>query len=264
MSVEPVRHADQLTDETREAAFSVHVTGPLARSRRSLKHNDTFAVLDGRGDIDTSAGTDGLFQCDTRFLSRLELLINGVQPLLLASNLSDDNFLLTIDLTNPDIVVDGHVLFQKDMVHIVRSIFIWNETIHQRIGVRNHGVLPVMFDLTVKFDNDFADLFEVRGSARKKRGLFESKIIGSKKLQYLYRGLDNVVRKTTIDFHPQPAMLDAHRASYRVNLAAGVDFSLCVAVSCNSTKRQRHQRLPGRCCRPGGRCGHPEPELHRS
>jgi glycogen debranching enzyme len=236
MSVEPVRHADQLTDETREAAFSVHVTGPLARSRRSLKHNDTFAVLDGRGDIDTSAGTDGLFQCDTRFLSRLELLINGVQPLLLASNLSDDNFLLTIDLTNPDIVVDGHVLFQKDMVHIVRSIFIWNETIHQRIGVRNHGVLPVMFDLTVKFDNDFADLFEVRGSARKKRGFFEGKIIDSKKLQYLYRGLDNVIRKTTIDFHPQPAMLDAHRASYRVNLAAGVDFSLCVAVSCNSDK----------------------------
>src|SRR5215475_12449631 len=205
MTVESIRHAVQLTDEPPEAAFSVHVTAPFARSRRSLKHNDTFAVLDGHGDIGASTKSpDGLYHCDTRFLSRLELLINGVQPLLLASNLSDDNFLLTVDLTNPDIVVDGHVLFQKDMVHIVRSIFIWNETIHQRIGVRNHGVLPVTFDLTVKLDNDFADLFEVRGSTRKKRGLFESKIIGSKKLQYLYRGLDNVVRKTTIDFHPQP------------------------------------------------------------
>src|SRR5262252_9043598 len=226
MSVESVRHAVQLIDDTPEAPFSVHLTGPLTRSRRSLKHNDTFVVLDEHGDIGASVGSaDGLFQSDTRFLSRLELLINGVQPLLLASNLSDDNFLLTVDLTNPDIVVDGHIVFQKDMIHIVRSIFIWNQTIHQRVGVRNHGVLPVMFDFTVKFDNDFADLFEVRGTARKKRGLFESKIIGSKKLQYLYRGLDNVVRKTTIDFHPQPAMLDAHRASYRVNLAAGVDFS---------------------------------------
>src|SRR5215813_13064374 len=228
MSVEPVRHADQLTDETREAAFSVHVTGPLARSRRSLKHNDTFAVLDGRGDIDTSAGTDGLFQCDTRFLSRLELLINNVQPLLLASNLSDDNFLLTVDLTNPDIVVDGHVLFQKDTIHIVRSIFIWNQTIHQRIGVRNHSVLPVMFDLSVKFNNDFADLFEVRGATRKKRGFFDSKIIDSKHVRYLYRGLDDVVRKTTLHFDPQPAALDASRVSYRVELPAGADFSLFI------------------------------------
>ena len=134
MSVEPVRHAVQLIDGTPEAPFSVHVTGPLSRSRRSLKHNDTFAVLDAHGDIGTSVGSpDGLFQSDTRFLSRLELLINGVQPLLLASNLSDDNFLLTVDLTNPDIFVDRHVRFQRDMVHIVRSIFIWNKTIYQRI-----------------------------------------------------------------------------------------------------------------------------------
>src|SRR5215470_6834972 len=120
MSGEPVRHPSLLTDPAPETPFSVQATGPVGRSRRSLKHNDTFLVLDTHGDIGASAGgTDGLFQCDTRFLSRLELLINGMQPLLLASSLSDDNFLLTVDLTNPDIAVDGHVLFQKDMVHIV-------------------------------------------------------------------------------------------------------------------------------------------------
>jgi glycogen debranching enzyme len=236
MSVEPVRHAVQLIDGTPEAPFSVHVTGPLSRSRRSLKHNDTFAVLDAHGDIGTSVGSpDGLFQSDTRFLSRLELLINGVQPLLLASNLSDDNFLLTVDLTNPDIFVDRHVRFQKDMVHILRSIFIWNKTIYQRIGVRNHGDLPGTFDLTVKFDNDFADLFEVRGTPRKKHGSFESKIIDSKKIRYLYRGLDDVVRKTTIHFEPQPAVLDAHRANYQIDLPAGANFSLFVMVSCDKS-----------------------------
>src|SRR5262245_32166281 len=234
MSVEPVRHADQLTDETREAAFSVHVTGPLARSRRSLKHNDTFAVLDGHGDIGASAGSpDGLYHCDTRFLSRLELLINGVQPLLLASNLSDDNFLLTVDLTNPDIVVDDHVLIQKDMIQILRSIFIWNEAIYQRIGVRNHGALPMAFDLTMKLGSDFADLFEVRGTVRKKRGSSEGKLIDSKNLRYLYHGLDDVVRKTTMHFHPQPTALDARRASYRVDLPAGADFSFFVTVNCD-------------------------------
>src|SRR5215475_2533201 len=227
MTVESIRHAVQLTDEPPEAAFSVHVTAPFARSRRSLKHNDTFAVLDGHGDIGASTKSpDGLYRCDTRFLLRLELLINGVQPLLLASNLSDDNFLLTIDLTNPDIVVDGHVLFQKDMIHIVRTIFIWNETVHQRIGVRNHGILPVIFNLTMKCSSDFADLFEVRGTVRRKRGFSKSKIIDSSTLRYIYLGLDDVVRQTTMHFHPQPAALDTDEAHYRVELTAGAAFSL--------------------------------------
>src|SRR5215470_10592499 len=115
----PVGHQTLGVDATLEEPYSVQATGPVGRARRSLKHNDTFLILDAHGDIGASAGTsDGLFRCDTRFLSRLELLINGTQPLLLASNLSDDNFLLTIDLTNPDFVVDGHVIFEKDTIHL--------------------------------------------------------------------------------------------------------------------------------------------------
>ena len=237
MSVEPVRRAAPLAEVTPEALFSVQATGPTARSRRSLKHDDTFLVLDAHGDVGASAGgPDGLFHCDTRFLSRLELLINGVQPLLLASSLSNDNFLLTVDLSNPDIVVDGHVLFPKDMIHIVRSTFIWNKTVHQRIGVRNHGISPVMFDLTVKFGSDFADLFEVRGTVRRKRGFSESQINDPSTLRYIYHGLDNAARQATIHFHPQPAALDAQSARYRVDLPSGAAFSLFVMVSCESSQ----------------------------
>ena len=42
-------------------------------------------------------------QSDTRYLARLELVLNDMQPLLLGSNLRDDNSGLTVDLTNPDI-----------------------------------------------------------------------------------------------------------------------------------------------------------------
>ena len=236
MSVESVRHAARLAEVTPEEQFSVQATGPTAISRRSLKHNDTFLVLDGHGDVGaTAGGPDGLFHFDTRFLSRLELLINGVQPLLLASNLSNDNFLLTVDLTNPDIVVDGHVRFQKDMVHIVRSIFIWNKSVHQRIRVCNHGALPVKFDLTMKFGSDFADLFELRGTVRRKRGVSESRIIDLGTLRYIYRGLDHVVRQTTMHFHPQPAALDAGNARYPVELPAGAAFSLFITVNCQNS-----------------------------
>ena len=97
-------------------------------------------MLDSHGDIGASAGgTDGLFHCDTRFLSHLELLLNGMQPLLLGSNLRDDNTLLTVDLTNPDMYFDDHLVLPKDTLHIVRTIFLWRDTVYQRLAIRNHG-----------------------------------------------------------------------------------------------------------------------------
>ena len=86
-------------------------------------------VLDSHGDIGASAGgPDGLFHADTRYLARLELMLDDMQPLLLGSNLRDDNSALTVDLTNPDIYRDGRLVLPKDMLHIVRTIFLWRGT----------------------------------------------------------------------------------------------------------------------------------------
>src|SRR6266850_2156334 len=143
-----------------ESPFYIPMTGPAARPRRALKHDDTFVVLDSHGDIGASAGgPDGLFNADTRYLARLELVLDGVQPLLLGSNLRDDNSALTVDLTNPDVYRNERIVLQKDMLHIVRTIFLWRGTAYQRIGLQNHGDRPARFDLTLLFDNDFADLF---------------------------------------------------------------------------------------------------------
>jgi glycogen debranching enzyme len=156
-----------------EAPFYIPATGPATRPRRTLKHDDTFLVLDSHGDIGASAGgTDGLFHCDTRFLSHLELLLNGMQPLLLGSNVRDDNTLLTVDLTNPDVYVEDHLALPKDTLHVVRTIFLWRDTAYQRLAIHNHGDRPVDLRLTMLFDSDFADLFEVRGLRRKRRGFW--------------------------------------------------------------------------------------------
>ena len=111
-----------------------------ARPKRSLKHGDSFAVLDGHGDIGVSAdGSDGFFHCDIRFLSRLELRFNQIAPLLLGSNVTDDNSILTADLTNPDIFVDNQRVLRKDTLHIVRTTFVSSGNIYQRLGLQNHG-----------------------------------------------------------------------------------------------------------------------------
>ena len=226
-----------------EAPFYIPMTGPAARPRRSLKHDDTFIVLDSHGDIGASAGgPDGLFNADTRYLARLELVLDDVQPLLLGSNLRDDNSALTVDLTNPDIYRTGRIVLQKDMLHIVRTVFLWRGTAYQRIGLQNHGENLANFDLTLLFDNDFADLFEVRGEKRPRRGTSSSKLLGPADVVLDYRGLDGKSRSTALHFDPRPTRLAVNAATYHFELAPQQISSLFVAASCN--KPAGHKPVP--------------------
>ena len=217
-----------------ESPFYIPMTGPAARPRRSLKHDDTFVVLDSHGDIGASAGgPDGLFNADTRYLARLELVLDEVQPLLLGSNLRDDNSALTVDLTNPDVYRQGRIVLRKDMLHIVRTIFLWRGAAYQRIGVQNHGEDHASFDLTLLFDNDFADLFEVRGEHRLRRGSRSGKLLGSSDVTLEYNGLDDKSRVTALQFDPPPTRLTLNAATYHLDLAPQEVRSLFVVASCN-------------------------------
>jgi len=222
------------TEIVLESPFYIPMTGPAARPRRSLKHDDTFIVLDSHGDIGASAGgPDGLFNADTRYLARLELVLDELQPLLLGSNLRDDNSGLTVDLTNPDVYRQGRIVLQKDMLHIVRTIFLWRGTAYQRIGVQNHGDRPASFDLTLLFDNDFADLFEVRGERRPRRGVGTGRLLGPADILLEYKGLDDQSRNTALHFDPRPTRLAVNAAIYHFDLAPQQVSSLFVAASCN-------------------------------
>ena len=217
-----------------ESPFYIPMTGPAARPRRALKHDDTFVVLDSHGDIGASAGgPDGLFNADTRYLARLELVLDGVQPLLLGSNLRDDNSALTVDLTNPDVYRNERIVLQKDMLHIVRTIFLWRGTAYQRIGLQNHGENTASFDLTLLFDNDFADLFEVRGERRLRRGIGSSKLLGPADVALEYSGLDGKPRSTALQFDPRPTRLAVNAGTFHLDLAPQQASSLFVSVACN-------------------------------
>ena len=138
-----------------------------------------------------------------------------------------------MDLTNPDIYRDGRILLQKDMLHIVRTIFLWRGTAYQRIGLQNHGDRPASFDLTLLFDNDFADLFEVRGERRSRRGVGFGKLLGPTDVMLEYNGLDGKWRGTALHFDPRPTRLSANAATYHLDLAPRQVRSVFVAASCN-------------------------------
>jgi len=230
-----------------EQPFYIPMTGPAARPRRSLKHDDTFIVLDSHGDIGASAGgPDGLFNADTRYLARLQLMFDDMPPLLLGSNLRDDNTSLTIDLTNPDIYHQGRLVLEKDMLHIVRTIFLWRGTAYQRIGLQNHGDRRAGFDVMLLFDNDFADLFEVRGEKRQRRGVGSVQLLGPADVALDYKGLDGAARMTALHFDPRPTRLSANAATWHCELPPQQVSSLFVSVSCNKPAEPKLKRFfPG-------------------
>ncbi len=205
-----------------EARFYIPATGSPTRPRRTLKHNDTFAVFDSHGDIGASSGSaDGLFDCDTRYLSQLELLINGTQPLLLNSAVKDDNLNYYVDLTNPDIYVDGCLSLPKDAVHIARTIYLCDGSLRERIALTNHSSDRVALTLSLVFASDFADIFEVRGIHRERRGTSWTEITDAGGVLLSYRGLDDAGRETAIAFEPAPTNLGNNFGAYDVALAPG-------------------------------------------
>src|SRR5919107_4622667 len=112
---------------------------------RVLKRDDTFAVLDRNGDaLPAAGGPEGLYHRDTRHLSRLELRLAGVKPLLLSSGVSDDGAVLTCDLTNPDLAEDGRrPEIEHGQLHLRRSKFLRDGACFERITVRSYAPHPL-------------------------------------------------------------------------------------------------------------------------
>ena len=219
--------------EPSETPFYITATQLTTRPPLALKYGDTFVVFDSRGDIAALPhGSAGLFHCDTRYLSRLELLVNGMRPLLLGSNLRDDDSAFIVDLTNPDLIADQRVILEKDTVHILRTMFLWRDIAYQRFGVRNYGGSAVDLQLSFLFGNDFADLFEVRGSHRERRGTASARLRGDDQVLLVYHGLDNKVRRTALTFDPRPQRLTTDAALYTLHLEPGEMQPLFVAVGC--------------------------------
>ncbi|MGD9803074.1 MAG: glycogen debranching N-terminal domain-containing protein [Hyphomicrobiaceae bacterium] len=215
-----------------ETPFYIPATNLPARPQRTLKHNDTFAVFDSHGDIGAaSGGNDGLFHSDTRYLSHLELLIDGTQPLLLGSAIKDDNLNYYVDLTNPDIFVDDEIVLLKNTVHIGRTMYLFAGSLRERIILTNHGSEPVEFSLSLTFASDFADIFEVRGISRDRRGRTWREILGKTTVALSYMGLDDTLRQTGLSFEPAPDLLLDSAATYSVRLAPGARRTIFVAAS---------------------------------
>ncbi len=206
----------------------------LERRPRTLKHDDVFAVFDHYGDIlGSERSPEGLFHGDTRHLSQLRLVIDGKRPLLLSSTVQDDNALLAVDLANPDITRRGRVVLRRDTIHIGRTKFLWRDACYERLRLRNFGPRRHRVRLRIDFAADFADIFEVRGHKRPRRGALKIDQPENHAVRFRYLGVDGVERLTTIAFEPEPKRLDKRSATFDIDLEPGARAAVFVTVACN-------------------------------
>jgi glycogen debranching enzyme len=205
----------------------------------TVKDDDLFLVTDTIGNISGCSLQDGnpsmgLFCADTRFLSRLELQINGRSPVLLSST-ADKGFALSVLCTNPRI--DNHL--NADTIGIRRELVL-NGALFEEIEVANYSTTSITFELSLSFDADFVDLFEVRGHRRKQRGKLlrlaepthleetgdglvppATQVNREELLILAYQGLDGAVMESRIQFqHQQPDYFQGYTAIWKLELAS--------------------------------------------
>jgi len=209
-------------DETPIPQFQI-AAGPALQERRTLtlKHGDTFAVFDHRGDMSADTGSsEGLYFRDTRILSHFKLLLEEARPLLLSSMTQDDNAMFTADLSNPDLLLNGQVALRREQIHLHRLKFVWEGACYERLLIRNFSDRVWRIRVALQFGSDFADLFEVRGERRRARGGLSATRDSDCRAALRYMGLDRIERVTTLDFDPAPQTLTTERAGFETTLNA--------------------------------------------
>jgi glycogen debranching enzyme len=222
--------------------FYIRASSALADDRtRVLLNGDTFAVFDRSGDIQpVGFGQQGIFHNETRHLSRLEMRFCGHRPLLLSSAIREDNVLFGVDLTNPDILLECGTSLPRGTVHIYRTKFLTELVCYDRITINNYSEAVIDAELSFEFDSDFADIFEVRGEKRKRRGEKLPAELTRSSVTLAYEGLDDIRRSTRIECSLGECTPEDGSFTIPLHLEARGEASFTLNVSCSTGHTNGH------------------------
>src|SRR3954453_2796174 len=186
----------------------------------TLVEGSAFAISGRSGDMAPNL-PQGLFFRDTRFLSRLELRVNGQAPEPLeAEPLDPFSGTFALRTRPPAARADTPVL-------VFRHRYV-GRGMREDLVIRNYGDEPSYCSLELLFDSDFADLFDV------KEGRVDSDVHpgletdgGAIVFRY-QRGLTK--RGVRISFS-EPVQLAANLASFEIIVPPQESWSVCTQVS---------------------------------
>lgn len=157
-----------------------------------IKEGDLFFLTEKNGDITSNLDKGyGLYTKDTRFLSRLEVLVDGERPELLVSE-SEKSYLASIHLMKN--VKDTGAL------ELERKRFIYDGVLYEKIILTNYFLNRRSAELSISFDADFQDMFIVRQYRDGKVGEKLASVIGEQEYTIRYQGADELLRETLIQW----------------------------------------------------------------
>ena len=213
-------------------------SGSLDDRTLVLKHGNSFAVFDRYGDIHAQGHSEqGIYHQDTRFLSQLDLrLADGRRPVLLNSTLNQDNSLLTVDLTLPEIIEADKPKIHIDTVHVFRAKLLYQDTCYEHLRLSNYGAAAINISFVLAFDADFADIFEVRGKQREAHGHCLPVDVDEQKqtITLAYTGLDNITRHTHVHLENANANISDNNVHFDVALAPGENKDIYLSIQCDT------------------------------
>jgi len=212
---------------------------------RVLKYGRTFFVFDRLGDVQTTGmGEQGLFFEDTRHLSQFMMLLWENRPLLLSSTVETNNFRFAGDLANLDVYRGNEVVVPRGTLHVLRSRFLWKNSCYEEISFFNHGLDELFVPFRLTFDSDFADIFEVRGMHRAQRGSRLPPEVMERSTLLSYRGLDDAVRQTRIQWDSTPKAASERQLDYEISLRPKGKASFRFSICCDSNPVTRSISYP--------------------
>ncbi|MGO4540467.1 glycogen debranching N-terminal domain-containing protein, partial [Paenibacillus sp. 2TAB19] len=114
-----------------------------------IKEGHLFCLTSPSGDMLGSSDEGyGLYAKDTRFLSEMDLKVNGEQPQLLSAHM-DRSYYTKLRLMNQT--------KDEGALEIVRERYIYEGSLHERITVTNYFPDARPADIDLKFGADFQD-----------------------------------------------------------------------------------------------------------
>ena len=188
----------------------------------TLVQGSAFCISGRSGDLAVGV-PHGLFFRDSRFLSRLELRINGQRPEPLAATTSDPFSAVFVSRTRPRSGQSDSTLLVLRHRYIGRGM-------REDLIVRNFADEPSYCAVELVVDADFAHLFEVkegRAAIDPDRELEVTEEEGA----LLFRVRKGTLRRGTRVSFSQKAQLGTGRAVFEVIVPARSEWTTCIQVA---------------------------------
>ena len=178
----------------------------------------TFFVSDRSGNLmPPSAPHIGLFREDTRYLSQVELLVNGHPPVVLSAT-TEGAYANRVELTVKGSVHGAGLDIPVNTVFVHREQILESESLYDILQLQNFHSEKARLVIEITYDADFMDIFQVRGIIRGKSGRYFEPLIADAQMTFVYEGLDDRVRATALSFDPTPVRISGRTVRWEFDL----------------------------------------------